>query len=213
MEMRLKHVKGAEDRIAVSKVVIHNPKEQKGHFSNLFKNHNPIYIEIGTGKGHIIVENARRNHNINFIGIEKYDSVIVKAIEKAEVENLPNLLFIRMDATEIDEIFSHEIDLIYLNFSDPWPKKRHAHRRLSSPLFLKRYETLFKNDMMIEMKTDNRHLFEYSIMSFNECNFHIDDISLNLHEDDVEENIETEYEQKFSSKGYPIYKIKVTKEI
>lgn len=213
MRMRLKHVNGAEDKIATSQTVIHDPKKYKGHFKELFGNSNPIYIEIGTGKGKFIVENAKKNPNINFIGIEKYDSVIVKAIEKAEELNLPNLLFIRMDATEVEDVFNHEIDFIYLNFSDPWPKKRHAHRRLSSPLFLKRYETLFKNNMAIEMKTDNRHLFEYSIMSFNEYGFHIDDISLNLHEDDIGENISTEYEQKFSSKGYPIYKIKVTKEI
>ena len=138
---------------------------------------------------------------------------MVKVVEKAEAENLPNLLLIRMDATEIEKIFDHEIDLIYLNFSDPWPKKRHAHRRLTSPIFLKRYQMIFKKNMNIEMKTDNRHLFEYSIMSFNEFGFKIDDISLNSHEDDIENNIETEYEHKFSSKGFPIYKIRVTKEI
>ncbi len=211
--MRLKHVKGAHERIEASSYIIHNPEIEKGNYQNLFANSNPIYVEIGTGKGTFIIENAKRNPNINFIGIEKFDSVMVKVVEKAEAENLPNLLLIRMDATEIEKIFDHEIDLIYLNFSDPWPKKRHAHRRLTSPIFLKRYQMIFKKNMNIEMKTDNRHLFEYSIMSFNEFGFKIDDISLNLHEDDIENNIETEYEHKFSSKGFPIYKIRVTKEI
>ena len=134
-------------------------------------------------------------------------------MEKIEAENLPNLRLIRMDATEIEKIFDHEIDLIYLNFSDPWPKKRHAHIRLTSPIFLKRYQSIFRRNMNIEMKTDNRHLFEYSIMMFNEFGFRIDDIFLNLHEEQLEDNIETEYEQKFSKLGFPIYKIHVTKEI
>ena len=169
--MRLKHVKGAHERIEASSYIIHNPEIEKGNYQNLFANSNPIYVEIGTGKGTFIIENAKRNPNINFIGIEKFDSVMVKVVEKAEAENLPNLLLIRMDATEIEKIFDHEIDLIYLNFSDPWPKKRHAHRRLTSPIFLKRYQMIFKKNMNIEMKTDNRHLFEYSIMSFNEFGF------------------------------------------
>lgn len=209
--MRLKHVKGAKEKIENSDYVILKPKEYKGHFTQVFQNNAPIYIEIGMGKGNFIIENAKRYPEINFIGIEKFDSVLVRAIEKIELKPLPNLRFIRMDATEIEEIFDHEIERIYLNFSDPWPKKRHANRRLSSPIFLKRYETLFKNQITIEMKTDNRHLFEYSIKTFNEQGFHIEEISLNLHEDEIETNIETEYEQKFSSQGFPIYKIQVTK--
>lgn len=211
--MRLKHVKGAHERIEASKYIIHNPEEQKGNYQKLFQNHNPIHIEIGTGKGTFIIEKAKKNPNINFIGIEKMDSVMVKVVEKIEAENLQNLRLIRMDATEIEKIFDHEIDLIYLNFSDPWPKKRHAHRRLTSPIFLNRYQSIFRRNMNIEMKTDNRHLFEYSIMMFNEFGFRIDDISLNLHEEQIEDNIETEYEQKFSKLGFPIYKIHVTKEI
>ena len=198
--MRLKHVKGAHERIEASNYIIHNPEKERGNYQNLFHNANPIYIEIGTGKG-------------NFIGIEKFDSVMVKVVEKIEQEKLPNLLLIRMDATEIEKIFDHEIDLLYLNFSDPWPKKRHTHRRLTSPIFLKRYEAIFKGPMKLEMKTDNRHLFEYSLISFNEFGFKFDDISLNLHQDDIEDNVETEYEKKFSSMGFPIYKIHVTKEI
>lgn len=211
--MRLKHIKGAHEKIEASSYIIHNPEKEKGNYHNLFHNDNPIHIEIGTGKGSFIIEKAKRNPNINFIGIEKFDSVMVKVVEKVEQEKLSNLLLIRMDATEIEKIFDHEIDLLYLNFSDPWPKKRHAHRRLTSPIFLKRYETIFKNSMRLEMKTDNRHLFEYSLISFNEFGFLFDDISLDLHQDDIEDNIETEYEKKFSSRGFPIYKISVTKEI
>ncbi len=211
--MRLKHIKGAHEKIEKSDYIIHNPEQYKGKFSELFSSTNPIYIEIGTGKGTFITENAKRYPNINFIGIEKFDSVMVKAVEKAETAQLPNLKLIRMDATEIETIFDHEIDLIYLNFSDPWPKKRHAHRRLSSPIFLKRYETLFKKDMTIEMKTDNRQLFEYSIMTFNNNGFHIEEISLDLYEEDLTDNISTEYEQKFRAKGLPIYKIRITKSI
>lgn len=211
--MRLKHVKGAHERIEASSYIVHNPEDERGNYRNLFHNDNPIHIEIGTGKGTFIIEKAKKNPNINFIGIEKFDSVMVKTVEKAEAEKLSNLLLIRMDATEIEKIFDHEIDLLYLNFSDPWPKKRHAHRRLSSPIFLKRYQSIFKENMEIEMKTDNRHLFEYSLMSFNEFGFHFEDISLDLHQDNVEDNIETEYEKKFSSMGFPIYKIQVIKEI
>lgn len=211
--MRLKHVKGASLKIEASACVIHNPEMYQGHFCDIFKNKHPLYIEIGMGKGNFIIENAKKYPHINFIGIEKFDSVIVRAIEKAEVEQLPNLRFIRMDASNINQIFDHEIDLIYLNFSDPWPKKRHANRRLTSPIFLKRYESLFKGNMLLEMKTDNRHLFEYSVMSFCTEKFQIEDICLNLYEEDLKDNIATEYELKFVSKGFPIYKIRVTKQI
>jgi len=211
--MRLKHVKGAREKIAASKYIIHEPETYKGKYQQLFNNDNPIYIEIGTGKGNFIVENAKRYPQINFIGIEKFDSAMVKAVEKAENENLSNLKLIRMDATIIENVFDHEIDLIYLNFSDPWPKKRHAFRRLTSPIFLNRYKSLFKKNMLIEMKTDNRHLFEYSIISFLEEQFKIEEICLNLYEEDLTNNIPTEYEIKFSSKGFPIYKIRVSKDI
>lgn len=211
--MRLKHVKGAHEKIEKSDYIVNHPEQYKGKFSELFSNKNPIYIEIGIGKGIFIIENAKKYPDINFIGIEKFDSVMVKAVEKAEIEKLSNLKLIRMDATAIETIFDREIDLIYLNFSDPWPKKRHAHRRLSSPIFLKRYENLFKENMKLEMKTDNRQFFEYSIMTFNNCGFHIEEISLNLYEEDLTNNIPTEYEQKFSAKGVPIYKIRITKSI
>ena len=208
--MRLKHVKGVHEKIEVSEIVIKNPEDYKGKYQELFLNDHPIHIEIGTGKGDFIIGMAKKYPMINFIGIEKYDSVLVRAIEKVE-EPLPNLKFIRADATYIEEMFDHEVDVIYLNFSDPWPKKRHAHRRLTSPEFLKRYDSLFKEKKEIIMKTDNRKLFEYSLISFNEYGYHFEEISLDLYHDDLTDNVATEYEKKFHDLGFPIYKIKVYK--
>lgn len=208
--MRLKHVKGAHEKIEKSEMVIKNPESYKGSFCDLFVNHHPIHIEIGMGKGNFIIGMALKYPDVNFIGIEKYDSVLVRALDKLD-EPLPNLKFIRMDATMIENVFNHEIDVIYLNFSDPWPKKRHAHRRLTSPEFLKRYDALFKEQKNIVMKTDNRKLFEYSLISFNENGYHFDELSLNLYQDDLTDNVQTEYERKFHELGFPIYKIRVYK--
>ena len=210
-QMRLRNIRGASDVIEGCPYVIKNIEEFKGKYKSIFCNDNPIHIEIGMGKGNFIIGMAKKYPDINFIGIEKFDSVLVRAIEKLE-EDIPNLRFIRMDATDIENVFYKEVDTIYLNFSDPWPKNRHAHRRLTSNEFLKRYDKLFINDKTIIMKTDNRKLFEYSIQMFNENNFRIDEISLNLYEDDIKDNIPTEYEIKFSSQGYPIYMIKVSKD-
>lgn len=210
--MRLKHVKGAENIVENSNYVIKDYIDYKGKYNKLFNNNNPIYIEIGMGKGNFIIENAIKYPNINFIGIEKYDSVMVKAIKRLDILDLPNLKLIRMDANKIDEVFDKEIDKIYLNFSDPWPKDRHAKRRLMSPNFLEKYNSIFKDKKIIEFKTDNRKLFEYAIKTFNEEQYKIEEISLNLYEDDTPDNIPTEYETKFNSLGFPIYKIKVYKD-
>lgn len=206
--MRLKHVKGAEEKVVESPYVIKDIK--KGEFNKYFKNNNPIHLEIGMGKGDFIIEKAKQNPNINFIGLEKQASVLIRALEKQEVLKLENLYFLNKDAKDINEIFEKEIDTLYLNFSDPWPKERHAKRRLTSDVFLEKYETIFKDTKHIEMKTDNKRLFEYSIKTLTNNNYKIIDIRLNLHEDDID-NIETEYERKFSSKGFPIYKIEVSK--
>lgn len=211
IEVRLKHVKGADERIKASKYIVLNPEQYKGKIKDLFKNDNPIYIEIGMGKGKFIINNALKYPSINFIGIEKYDSVIVRAVESLEDKEIPNLKLFRMDANKIEEIFDKEIDRIYLNFSDPWPKERHSKRRLTSDTFLKKYDNLFKNTKEIIMKTDNRHLFEYSIKSFTDYGYKIEKISLNMYEDEYLDNIATEYEEKFHSKGYPIYRIEVKK--
>ena len=206
--MRLRNVKGASEVINNSPFIIKDYKNYKGKYNALFDNNNPIRIEIGMGKGDFIIGMAKNNPDINFIGIEKYDSVLVRAIEKLD-DSITNLKLIRMDATEIDEVFDKEVDTIYLNFSDPWPKKRHANRRLTSTNFLKKYDNIFKNDKTIVMKTDNRKLFEFSLIEFSSYGYKIEDISLDLHKDNTEDNIETEYEKKFSSLGYPIYKVVV----
>lgn len=210
--MRLKKVKGAGEKIEKSPYLIKNPSEYCGDYKKIFNNSNPIRIEVGMGKGNFIINSALNNKDINFIGIEKYDSVLVRAIEKLEDKDIPNLKLICMDAKEIDEIFKNEIDLVYLNFSDPWPKKRHADRRLTSSVFLKKYDNIFKNDKKIILKTDNRKFFEYSVTSFSNYGYKIMDISLNLHEDNDPLNVQTEYEEKFSSKGMPIYKVEVVQE-
>ena len=208
--MRLRNVRGASEIIEKSLYVIQNPEEYKGNFKSLFNNNNPLHIEIGMGKGDFIIGMAKKYPNINFIGVEKFDSVIVRAIEKLD-EDIPNLKLIRMDATSIEDVFYKEVDTIYLNFSDPWPKNRHEHRRLSSEVFLKRYDSLFKSDKKIIMKTDNRKLFEFSIISLTDYNYKIEEISLDLYNDDIKDNVATEYEKKFHEKGFPIYKIVVKK--
>lgn len=201
--MRLRNIKNADEIVNNSKYVINEIDE------NTFKNNNPIYLEIGMGKGDFIINNAIQNPNINYIGIEKYKSVLVKAVQKLEDKEIGNLKIICMDAKEIN-VLNTKIDLLYLNFSDPWPKKRHALRRLTSPIYLEKYENIFKDKKHIIMKTDNRKLFEYSIKSFTDYGYKIEDICLDLYKENIEDNIPTEYEKKFRDKG-PIYKIEVTK--
>lgn len=210
--MRLKHVKGASEKINHSSYVVKEPSSYFGKMDSLFPLSQPIYLEIGMGKGSFLFENARRNKNINYIGIEKYDSVLVRALEKLEEEPLSNVKLFCIDASSIETLFDHEIELLYLNFSDPWPKERHAKRRLTSPFFLEKYDSIFKNTKKIIMKTDNRKLFEFSIQSFTDHGYKIDSICLNLYEEDVTDNIPTEYEEKFRRKGAPIYKIEVYKD-
>lgn len=209
--MRLKKVKGAEELIEASEYILKNPKDYKGKFSTLFNNNNPICLEIGMGKGDFIIGMAQKYPEINFIGLEKFDSVIVRAIEKIEGQNISNLKLIKMDAEEINEVFDHEIDTLYLNFSDPWPKKRHTNRRLTSEKFLELYDNIFIKERHIIQKTDNRKLFEFSIMSYTNNNYKIKEISLDLYNDDTTNNVPTEYEKKFVSKGQVIYRIEVIK--
>lgn len=208
--MRLKHVKGAKDVIAASSYVIKEPCEYKSRYKEIFNNSNPIHLEIGMGKGDFIIGMALANPDINFIGMEMYDSVLVRAAQKLDNLDIPNLRLIKYDATTIDEVFDREIDVLYLNFSDPWPKNRHEHRRLTSERFLKRYDKIFRDGCLIVQKTDNRHLFEFSLKSFTDYGYKIDVLSLDLHKDDFE-NVETEYERRFVSMGYPIYMTRVYK--
>ena len=207
--MRLRNIPGSRDVIAENEYVVHDEKTVKGKWNLVFGNDNPVRIEIGMGKGRFICELATLNPDINYVGIEKYSSVLLRAIQKQEELELPNLKFIRMDAEEIAEVFGKdEVDRIYLNFSDPWPKDRHAKRRLPSRQFLKRYDSFLKKDGIIEFKTDNRDLFDYAVIEANEAGWNIDSITYDLHNDPVmnEGNIMTEYEERFSSKGNPIFK-------
>ncbi len=209
--MRLKNIKGASEKILLGKYFINNPSDYKGKWNELFKNNNPIYIEIGMGKGNFIIKNAIANPNINFIGIEMYDSVILRAVEKTNELELNNLYLVRMDARLIEDIFDKEIDLIYLNFSDPWPKDRHAKRRLTSPRFLERYDKIFKNNNTIIMKTDNNPLFEYSLETLKDYGYELSNVTRDLHST-IDNIITTEYEDKFTSIGIKINYLEARKE-
>ena len=207
--MRLRNISGSRDIIAESPLVIHEPEKIKGKWSELFGNNFPIRIEVGMGKGRFICELARNNPDINYIGIEKYSSVLLRALQKMEEEPLPNLLFIRMDAENIAEIFDkEEVDRIYLNFSDPWPKDRHAKRRLPSREFLTRYDRFLKKDGVLEFKTDNKELFDFALEELDPAGWKAVRVTYDLHHDIemMEGNVMTDYEEKFSSKGNPIYK-------
>ena len=208
--MRLRNVKNKEEILSNSSYFISNVEEYIGKWSKLFGNNNPIYIEIGMGKGKFIIENAIKYPNINFIGIEKYDSVIAKCLPKIP-KGLNNLVILRLDALNIDKVFCHEISRVYLNFSDPWPKVRHSLRRLSSKVFLEKYDNIFRDDREICMRTDNRDLFVYSLLSFSEYGYTLKRLSLDLHSEEIEDLITTEYEDKFSDKGMPIYAVVVYK--
>ncbi len=208
--MRLRKVKNANEKIQeYPKIVIPNAINNRGKWKNIFNNDNPIYLEIGMGKGKFIIEHAKRNPNINYIGLEKEESVLVRALEKLIDEPLNNLLLLHEDAFLLNDIFADgEVKKIFLNFSDPWPKSRHAKRRLTCNNILNNYRKVLELNGSIEMKTDNRKLFEYSLLEFINNNLQFQEISLNLHED-KDEIITTEYEDKFISKGNIIYFVEV----
>lgn len=206
--MRLRNVKGSFEKMDSSNFVIKDIF--KGEWSNkLFKNNNPIHIEIGTGKGKFITELAKRNPNINYIGIEKFSSVLIRAVEKQELENLPNLYFLRIEAENICEYFdNNEIEKIYLNFSDPWPKDRHAKRRLTSKNFFNKYNIILSKNGEVCFKTDNIDLFKFSLEEIPDETWKLKDITYDLHNSEYNKNnIMTEYEIKFSEKGIPINRL------
>lgn len=191
-------------------IVIPDPEQQKGKWQEVFGNKHPLHIEAGTGKGRFIIGMAKANPHINYIGIELFDSVIVTALETIleEKNGVPNLRLLKVNAKKIADYFEKgEVDRLYLNFSDPWPKKRHAKRRLTHESFLKLYERVLPEKGEIHFKTDNRKLFEYSLTSISEYGMLLKDVSLNLHDNEPEWNIMTEYEEKFSKKGQPIYRM------
>lgn len=213
--MRLRNIPGAKDAIASSKYVVQEPEKQKGAWSQVFGNQNPVHIEVGMGKGRFIMDMAEKHPEINYVGIEMYDSVLLRALQKMEEREhagtLPeNLVFLRMDARTLPLVFEKgEVGKIYLNFSDPWPKERHAKRRLTSRQFLERYDQILAEDGVIEFKTDNRPLFEFSLEEIQETKWHLVAHTFDLHHDPLlnEGNVMTEYEEKFSSMGNPIHKL------
>ena len=209
--MRLRNIPGSREAIAESQYVIHEEETRAGSWHEIFENDHPIYIEIGMGKGQFLMELARRNPDINYVGIEKYSSVLIRALEKMEEEEtpLPNICFIRMDAEDIVKVFAkNEVDRIYLNFSDPWPKDRHAKRRLTSKEFLARYDQILVSDGQVEFKTDNRPLFDFSLEQVEVAGWQLDNYTFDLHHSEYAEgNVMTEYEERFTAKGNPICRL------
>ena len=209
--MRLRKVKNARERLSQddNSYYIEDAKEYKGKWNQLFGNDNPLHIEIGCGKGQFMITLAKRNPNINYVALEKFDSVLLRALEKAMEEDIPNLKLSVIDAATITDSFDEkEVSKIYLNFSDPWPKKCHAKRRLTFKTFLDEYKIILKDDGDIEQKTDNRHFFEFSLESFNDNGWKLHDICLDLHKEEEKypDNITTEFEDKWSKLG-PIYRL------
>ena len=213
--MRLRNIRGSKETIAASDYVVQEPETHKGTWGQLFGNEQPVQIEVGMGKGRFIMDMARLHPDRNFVGIEMYDSVLLRALQKREEleaagEEFSNLVFIRVDARLLPEIFEKdEVDGIYLNFSDPWPKARHAKRRLTSREFLARYEKILKKEGTVEFKTDNRGLFEFSLEEVRDSDWNLEVCTFDLHHDEelVKGNVMTEYEEKFSSMGNPICKM------
>lgn len=212
--MRLRNISGSREVIADSEYVVHDPQEYKGKWNEIFGNDHPIRVEIGMGKGRFIMDLARMNPDINYVGIEKYSSVLLRGIQKMEMDPLPNLFFIRMEAEEIADVFGkEEVERIYLNFSDPWPKDRHAKRRLPSREFLHRYDEILKKEGAIEFKTDNHDLFQFALGELEPAGWHLDHMTEDLHhnEEMMAGNVMTEYEERFSAMGNPIYKYVISR--
>ena len=217
--MRLRNIPGAQDAILDSPYVVQEPQTKKGHWAEVFEKKQPLHIEVGMGKGRFLMDLARLHPEINYIGIEMYDSVLLRALQKREELEQEgvvhsNLYFMRVDARLLPEIFAQgEVDKIYLNFSDPWPKARHAKRRLTSREFLARYDQILVPDGKVEFKTDNKGLFEFSLEEVKETKWNLDAFTFDLHhnEDMVKGNVMTEYEEKFSSMGNPICKMVISR--
>lgn len=212
--MRLRNIPGAKDAITGSNYVVQEPASHKGKWAQVFPKDQPLHIEVGMGKGRFLMDMAKLHPEINYVGIEMYDSVLLRALQKrerleGEGEKLTNLMFMCIDARLLPEIFEKgEVQKIYLNFSDPWPKDRHAKRRLTSPEFMKVYDQILRKDGTVEFKTDNQDLFTYSLESIPEAGWKIDAYTRDLHHSEMAEgNVMTEYEVKFSSMGNPICKL------
>lgn len=209
--MRVRHKPWAKDKLsAYPQYVVQTPEENKGNWQSIFEQKGPIHIEVGTGKGRFISEMAKANPSINYLGIEIQESVIVTALDRLIEADVPNVKLMNSNAADLTTFFAdNEVDRVYLNFSDPWPKTRHEKRRLTYKTFLNTYEKILVKNGEIHFKTDNQGLFEYSLWSFSQYNMLLKYISLDLHNSNYEGNIETEYEEKFSNKGSRIYRCEV----
>ena len=207
--MRLRHIRGAEETIATSPYVIQEPELHKGSWNQVFGNDNPIQIEVGMGKGRFIMELAQQNPDINYIGIERYSSVLLRGLQKRAQLELNNIYFMCIDAKNMADYFAPgEVDKIYLNFSDPWPKDRHAKRRLTSTRFLERYDNILTPEGRVMFKTDNKDLFDFSLEQVEEAGWILENHTYDLHHREYNEgNVMTEYEEKFSAKGNPICRL------
>lgn len=215
--MRLRNIPRADEVIKNHPIAVKQEKDNKGAWKTLFGNDNPIHIEIGMGKGQFLLTLAKQNPDVNYIGIERYSSVLLRALEKYDAEEfcgLTNIRFVCMDAMELPEVFSlGEVAKIYLNFSDPWPKARHARRRLTSTRFFEQYDKVLAKEGVVEFKTDNRSLFEFSLEQVEEAGWKLLGKTFDLHHDEMMNagNVMTEYEEKFSSMGNPIHKLIATR--
>lgn len=207
--MRVRNRKGASELLAqYPHYVISNPEECKGRWSEIFGNDHPIHIEVGSGKGRFVTGMAAQNPDINYIGIDIQLTVLSYALDRVVEAGLPNIKLLQVDGSSLTNYFSEaEIDRLYLNFSDPWPKKRHEKRRLTCQTFLSTYETILPDRGEIHFKTDNRSLFEYSLASFSQYGLILKQVWLDLHASELEGNVLTEYEEKFSKKGQVIYRV------
>ena len=207
--MRVRNRKGATELLEANPhYVVLNPVDVKGKWQEIFENDHPIHVEVGSGKGAFITGMAKANPNINYIGIDIQKSVLSYALDKVLEVDVPNIKLLWVDGSELTNYFADgEIDRLYLNFSDPWPKKRHAKRRLTHADFLKAYEQVLSLEGEIHFKTDNRGLFEYSLASFSQFGMILKQVWLDLHQVEFEGNVMTEYEEKFSAKGHPIYRV------
>lgn len=207
--MRVRNRKGAMELLeAHPQYVILNPADAKGRWQEIFGNDHPIHVEVGSGKGAFVSGMAKANPEINYIGIDIQKSVLSYALDKVLATDVPNIKLLWVDGSDLTDYFEEgEIDRLYLNFSDPWPKKRHEKRRLTYQSFLATYQQILPENGEIHFKTDNRGLFEYSLVSFSQYGMKLKGVWLDLHASDFEDNVLTEYEQKFANKGQVIYRV------